>query len=239
MGLIDNKHITREDFRVGNGDRGLVLAHLSDLHIPRQAIDTEELFSLLAAWAPDLVVMTGDLVWKKSTDISEALFFAEKLAARFPFFFSEGNHEADGAAAERVERELLSRGVTVVTGRVRTFEKRGVRLVLAGAPEHGDPPELPAEGFRILLSHHPERAAKYAARLAPDLILSGHAHGGQFRFFGRGVYAPGQGLFPKYTAGEYEITPQTRMIVSRGIGKSRFPFRFNNPPHVPIITIKM
>ena len=68
-----------------------------------------------------------------------------------------------------------------------------------------------------------------------DLVLSGHAHGGQFRLpFIGGLIAPGQGIFPKYDAGAYS-EKRTTMIVSRGIGNSIIPVRFNNRPEVVIV----
>ena len=89
----------------------------------------------------------------------------------------------------------------------------------------------------ILLSHRPEFFDQYV-RADVDLVLSGHAHGGQFRLpFVGGLAAPNQGLFPKYDAGRY-TEENTNMIVSRGIGNSIFPFRFNNRPEVILIELK-
>lgn len=71
-----------------------------------------------------------------------------------------------------------------------------------------------------------------------DLVLSGHAHGGQFRIpFIGGLVAPNQGLFPKYDAGLY-TQEHTNMIASKGIGNSIIPFRFNNRPEVILIELK-
>ena len=91
-------------------------------------------------------------------------------------------------------------------------------------------------GFTILLSHRPELFPAYSAS-GIDLILSGHAHGGQFRIpFIGGVAAPNQGFFPKYDAGEYHESGTT-MIVSRGIGNSVIPVRINNRPEVVMIEL--
>ena len=71
-----------------------------------------------------------------------------------------------------------------------------------------------------------------------DLVLTGHAHGGQFRLpLIGGLVAPNQGLFPKYDAGLYS-EGSTNMIVSRGLGNSIIPFRFNNRPEVVLIELK-
>ena len=91
-------------------------------------------------------------------------------------------------------------------------------------------------GFSILLSHRPEFMDLYA-QYPVDLVLSGHAHGGQFRLpLIGGLIGPGQGLFPEYDCGLYQ-KDNTQMIVSRGIGQSLFPFRFNNRPEVVLITL--
>jgi predicted MPP superfamily phosphohydrolase len=92
------------------------------------------------------------------------------------------------------------------------------------------------DGFTILLSHRPEYFWRYAES-GIDLTLSGHAHGGQFRLpLIVGLYAPGQGAFPAYDSGVYTYQ-NANMVVSRGIGQSSFPLRFNNRPELVIITL--
>ena len=90
--------------------------------------------------------------------------------------------------------------------------------------------------FRILLAHRPEHFASYA-REGVDLVLAGHAHGGQWRLPGLGgLYAPSQGMFPKYDAGTF-MEGNTVMVVSRGLGNSGFPIRLNNRPEVVVVTL--
>ncbi len=87
---------------------------------------------------------------------------------------------------------------------------------------------------RILLCHHPEYHPAYIAPLGLDLTVAGHAHGGQWRFFGRGVYAPDQGIFPRYTSGIH----RGNLIISRGVVNSVPPIpRLFNPPEVLEITL--
>ena len=93
------------------------------------------------------------------------------------------------------------------------------------------------DGPKILLCHHPEYYEQYLKNKNIDLIVSGHAHGGQWRIFGRGVFAPGQGLFPKYTSGLHD----GRFIISRGCSNSTRPIpvpRFFNPKEVLEVHIK-
>lgn len=88
-------------------------------------------------------------------------------------------------------------------------------------------------GYRILLCHHPEYVPRYLKNRRIDLILSGHAHGGQWRYYSplrrewRGLYAPGQGLLPKLTGGMHG-----NLIISRGLSNNAPIPRLNNPPEL-------
>jgi predicted MPP superfamily phosphohydrolase len=96
---------------------------------------------------------------------------------------------------------------------------------------------IPSDRLQLVLAHEPQYIEVYR-NSEPDLVLSGHAHGGQFRIPGiGGLVAPGQGIFPKYTSGLYR-TGNTTMIVSRGLGNSIIPIRIFNRPHVIIIELR-
>ena len=92
----------------------------------------------------------------------------------------------------------------------------------------------------ILLSHHPEYWGLREPMLRKrkiDLVLSGHAHGGQIRIFGQGLYSPGQGPFPKYTGGLFR-GPYGCMIVSRGTTNTAAMVpRLFNPPEIAVIEL--
>lgn len=89
-------------------------------------------------------------------------------------------------------------------------------------------------GFKLLLCHQPEYWARYIRPLPINLTLSGHAHGGQIRLFGRGLYAPGQGLLPRYTAGVYE----NRLVVSRGLANTTVVPRLCNPTEMVYVQLQ-
>lgn len=92
--------------------------------------------------------------------------------------------------------------------------------------------------FNILLSHRPELFKIYR-KYKIDLVFSGHAHGGQIRIpFIGGLYSSSQGKFPKYTSGMY-IKNDTAMVVSKGLGNSRFPFRIFNLPELVLVTLEV
>jgi predicted MPP superfamily phosphohydrolase len=209
---------------------------------------------MLRAAQPDIIAITGDLIDSRHTDVALALDFAAEAVKIAPCYYVTGNHES------RLEEEyaqlkagLLAVGVVVLENDSVTLERDGETIRLLGVqdpafeadywtlfPEDVMDKNLAAlsqgEGFRLLLSHRPEYMDMYA-RYSIDLVLSGHAHGGQFRLpWIGGLYAPGQGLFPEYDAGMFSVEG-TQMIVSRGIGNSAFPLRFNNRPEVVLITL--
>ena len=93
--------------------------------------------------------------------------------------------------------------------------------------------ELSNDGLKLLLCHHPEYIPEVSA-LGMDLVVCGHAHGGQWRIFGRGVYAPGQGIFPKYTSGVHN----KNCVISRGLGDHTSVPRIFNDNELVIITLE-
>ena len=85
--------------------------------------------------------------------------------------------------------------------------------------------------FTVLLSHRPEELENYSVSGA-DLVLTGHAHGGQFRIPKIGpVYVPNQGFFPPLAQGVHQCG-KTTMVISRGLGNSAFPQRIFNRPEI-------
>jgi len=227
----------------GKVDAPLRIACLTDLHSCAYGEGQRELLDAVAAAAPDLVVLAGDIyddvLPPDNTDRTLAA-----LAERYPCYYVTGNHDVfcgDAAA---------SHGVTVLNGDALSLEINGQHLLLCGL---SDPRESPAfaddlsalngqaqtaEAFTVLLSHRPARIGQYLPG-GWDLILSGHAHGGQWRIPGllNGLLAPDEGLFPKWAGGRYDLGATT-FIVSRGLAKesTRIP-RLYNPPELVIVDI--
>lgn len=90
-----------------------------------------------------------------------------------------------------------------------------------------------APGYKVLLCHHPEYYP-VLSRYPIDLILSGHCHGGQIRLLEQGIFAPGQGLLPRYHHGVYH----NRMVVSAGCANTAPIPRWGNPTEVVILHLK-
>ncbi len=233
---------------------GLRIVQLSDLHAASFGKDQSALLSVVEALDADLVLITGDLIDRRRT-INEhgmrcALVLLSELAKRVPTIRVDGNHEALSPVGGRFRALAERTGVQNVTGRGITVRKGEDHIVILGIPDIaavGYDEDLWRDtmhticapyknSFRIALSHRPHYFDDYEAEGLP-LVLSGHAHGGQVRLpFVGGLYAPEQGVFPKYTAGIHG-EGRTKMAVSRGLGNSGFPLRFNNRPEVVVITL--
>ena len=233
---------------------GYRIAQVSDLHNAEFGDGNQRLLDMLREAEPDMIAITGDLIDSRKTNIAVALAFAEEAVRIAPCYYVSGNHEARVPEYRELKAGLEAAGVTVLDDARVEIEISGKSITIIGV---NDPSfladyltsdaavmdrklsELSSEdaGFTILLSHRPELFGTYAAH-EMDLVLTGHAHGGQFRLpLIGGLIAPNQGLFPKYDDGLYS-DGNTNMIVSRGLGNSIIPFRFNNRPEVVLIELK-
>lgn len=233
---------------------GYRIAHVSDLHNAEFGDRNQRLLEMLREAEPDMIAITGDLIDSRKTNIAVALAFAEEAVKFAPCYYVSGNHEARVSEYQDLKTGLEAAGVTVLDDAQVKIEVSGESITVIGVNDpsfHADYltsdaavmdrklSELSSEdaSFTILLSHRPELFDTYAAH-DMDLVLTGHAHGGQFRLpLIGGLIAPNQGLFPKYDDGLYS-EGNTNMIVSRGLGNSIIPFRFNNRPEVVMIELK-
>lgn len=234
---------------------GLVIAQVSDLHNTELGKDNGRIIALLEEAAPDIIVITGDLIDSRRTDIGTALDFVARAMKIAPCYYVTGNHESRIEAYSELKTGLEAAGVTVLDGKCAEIEKDGGKITLAGIDDPNfkakSEPQKYAEiadgalenmgvsekDFVILLAHRPELFDVYAKHNA-DLVFSGHAHGGQFRLpFIGGLYVPNQGLFPEYDSGFY-ASGDSQMMVSRGLGNSLMPLRINNRPEIVAVELK-
>ena len=233
---------------------GYRIAHVSDLHNAEMGKDNEKLLDMLREAKPDIIAITGDLIDSRNTDIDIALQFTKAAMEIAPCYYVTGNHEARLSEFDKLKEGMIELGVAVLEDGRINLEQSGETISLLGVNDPsfqtdyliGDSETVmqsklheitnEKDTYTILLSHRPELFEVYKESKV-DLVLSGHAHGGQFRLpFVGGLVAPNQGLFPKYDAGLY-TEENTNMNVSRGIGNSILPFRFNNRPEVILIDL--
>ena len=234
---------------------GFWIAQVADLHNAEFGEDNEMLIELLFQIDPDMIVITGDLIDSRHTDMDIALDFAGKAVQIAPVYYVTGNHEARVPEYEQLKTGLVDLGVTVLDDQKVQITKDGESITLMGILDpsfstdylFGDTESVSkqaiselqneSDGFTVLLSHRPELFDLYV-NTGVDLVFSGHAHGGQFRLpFVGGLVAPNQGFFPKYDAGQF-IKENTTMIVSRGVGNSIIPVRFNNRPEIIVAELR-
>lgn len=225
------------------------IAYLSDLHSCMFGKQQSALLSALEAESPQLVALGGDFVYQHGSD-QNAVALLRLLSARYPCCFAAGNHEFHLKRPQVFKESLRSMGILVLEGGCYYVNLNGQRLMMAGVDdERNEEADFSAQLsgaaaclepglFSIVLVHRPERAGQVLP-LGFDLMLSGHAHGGQWRipFTNQGIFAPGQGLFPPYTGGLYPVAGAT-LAVSRGLSKKPYwAARFFNPPEFSIFDI--
>lgn len=221
------------------------LAVVTDFHSSDNA---DDVVAMVASSAPDAVLMVGDLFDDDTQNrpTERTLSLMRQLSALYPCYYVSGNHEAWTGEMDALYQQTEEAGVKVLRMSSGVLTVRGQRIALCGIP---DPYEMVFSGapdteeqirqaledvdsadFTVLLAHRPELLAKYA-QFPLDLVVSGHAHGGQVRIPGvlNGLYAPNQGWFPKMAGGAY-TQDGTTLIVSRGLAvRTRLPRIFNRP----------
>lgn len=252
--LMSLRHVIRQytvsTDKMTAGSLRLIL--ISDLHAMRYGKKQEHLLSEIAALKPDLLLFAGDVL-AEDKDRAPALELLEALGKRYPCYYVTGNHEYRSGKPDEVREIVRSYGITVLCGTSVLCDTACGQIRIAGID---DLQEAGLDGalaqaetalkdddgiFTVFLCHHPELSVRFAKEYgkAFDLALSGHAHGGQWRIPGliNGVFAPHQGIFPKYAGGLYDLGENRTLVVGRGLGKS-FPIpRIFNPPELVCIDV--
>ena len=249
---ISNYEIMSNKIPKGFNDYKII--QVSDFHNTKSKKLTKDLISEIKKQKPNAIVITGDLIDSRKTDINVAINFIKQIKDYAPIYFVSGNHEARINSYGELKIKLIENGVTILDNKVEVIELNDSKINMLGIDDPSmahesfvadeeiintqiNNLEYDKDNFNILLSHRPEVFNVYVNNEI-DLILTGHAHGGQIRMpFIGGLVAPNQGLFPKYTSGKFE-DGNTTMIVSRGIGNSILPFRVNNNSELVVITLK-
>ena len=238
---FENKHIVITEYSysnalIGEDMNGFCIVQISDLHNASFGKNNSKLIQKIEECKPDIIVLTGDLVdGSTHTNVKTAVSFAEQVSSICPVYYVTGNHEY---YISREKREELFAGLentgVIILNDSSVYISKTVQLIglddnslMSNSLSTFTGPE----SLDIVLAHEPQYLERYSTNNA-DLALTGHAHGGQFRLpFIGAVYAPDQGINPKYTEGIHTFN-NTQMIVSRGLGNSVFPFRLFNHPEI-------
>ncbi|MBE7129111.1 metallophosphoesterase [Bacillus mycoides] len=252
--LISITEVKITSSKIPSSFKGYKILQISDLHNKKFGDNQDVLIQKVKSINPDIIAITGDLIDSKSYDAEMSMQVIRELVKEYPVYFVTGNHEKWSGKYNSLEKKLKKQHVTVLRNEHVIIQKGGHEINLLGIddPEFntGDIDEggivkdaivkakietLP-DRYNVLLSHRPEFLEEYAEEKV-DLVLSGHAHGGQVRLpFIGGLVAPNQGILPKYTAGLYE-QQNTSMIVSRGLGNSIIPQRVFNRPEIVVVQL--
>lgn len=222
---------------------------VTDLHSCRYGENQSELIRAVDALSPDIILLGGDIFDDKLPDTNAELFLSA-VSKSYPCYYVTGNHEHwSTPVAFAAKMSILQKhDIRIISGECVTLSVNGEFCNLCGVDDpDAHSSDIRSEAFSeqlsrartasenglftLLLSHRPEHLNAYA-ELGFDLVLCGHAHGGQWRipWLLNGLFAPDQGLFPQYAGGRY-VQDDTTMIVSRGLAResTRIPRIFNRP----------
>jgi predicted MPP superfamily phosphohydrolase len=231
---------------------GFTIAQVSDLHNKTFGGNQKNLLAKLKAAAPDIIVITGDVIDRRHYNLDAALYFVKGAVKIAPVYYVTGNHEAWLDEFEVAKASMIESGAIFMDDTEATIINGDSSIKILGV---SDPDFLTTsydqgndvtkmseqlakwssdENFKILLTHRPELFDLYAENNM-DLVFAGHTHGGQIRIpFIGGVVAPDQGWFPQYTKGQY-LQDASTMFVSSGLGNSLIPIRINNRPEIVVV----
>lgn len=221
---------------------------LSDLHNARYGANQSQLLAAVARAKPDVVLLLGDLFDQHGSNANTAALLGA-LSSRYTCYFVMGNHEYKTKnTISWVLKQIRAEGIPILAGtsvlvdsNVRIFgvddgmagKLKQLHQIQQAGSERSD------SEYSILAIHVPNSVQSYLP-YGFDLMLSGHTHGGQIILPGllNGLYAPGQGFFPKYAGGRYDLD-RTTLIISRGLARKPLWLpRVFNPPEIVLIDLK-
>jgi len=227
---------------------------ISDLHSTIHGKEQTTLIDKIRKINPDLIVLSGD-IFDDVVPMTGTQLLLSGISGVAPVYYVTGNHEYWGDI-RAIREELASHGVIILSDNYAIIEINNNEIIIAGiedpfkkiceSPDYNQNDSMESAFreldeislYKILVAHRPEKIEDYR-KYSFDLVLSGHTHGGQVRipYILNGLYAPNQGLFPKYAGGAYAHGNLTH-IISRGLSINPGIPRIFNPPELVIIEIR-
>lgn len=234
-------------------DKEVRIIQLTDLHNRKFGENNEKLIKKVKSQNPDIITMTGDMINSDTDNFDKLIYLIEELNKVAPIYFSLGNHEIDNKYKDEIIKEVENSGAIVLEESYKDISVNNNNLRIGGVYDYIIPNmdktkstyKLSQEfddtnSLKLLLYHRPDSYVLWGGFevINPDLVISGHYHGGLIRIpFIGGLFAPEQGYFPKYDAGKYDINGND-VIISRGLGTASKVPRINNIPEVSLIILK-
>ena len=252
-GLVVKKYTVNTDKL--NEDQSIRIVLIADLHNHIYGPGQSELVKLIREQEPDIIALAGDIADDQVPLLGTEMLL-KGIQGLVPVYYVSGNHEYWSNDVRHIKDTIRKYDVTILESSYEMITIGDSAIIIAGV----DDPEVvkyekrrstweedfyqafselrKEPAFKVLLAHRPELIEIYKQSHF-DLVLSGHAHGGQVRipFILNGLYSPNQGWFPQNAGGMYDHGSLIQ-IVSRGVSfNPRLP-RIFNPPEVVVIDIK-
>lgn len=249
-------------FRSDRLKKNCRILFLSDLHNKEYGIENKNLLKAVRELSPDVILIGGDMMNARpgvSSRKGASLVLA--CGKKYPVYYALGNHEYRarlypedyGSMYEDYMENFRDSGIRFLDNESCLLPEFGIRLTgltlereyykrfakrkLKEGYLRETIGEADSSCYQILLAHNPEFFPDYAA-WKPDLVLSGHVHGGVARIPGyKGVIAPSLLPFPRYDGGLFE-EQGSRMVISRGLGMHTIPVRLFNPGELVVIELQ-
>ena len=229
------------------------IIQLTDLHQSVFGNNNQKLIQSVKSQNPDIITMTGDMINSDTENFDMLIYLIKELNKIAPVYFSIGNHEIENKYKDEIIKEVEDAGVIVLEESYKDININNNNLRIGGVYDYIIPNMDKTKftykfsqefdntnNFKLLLSHIPDSYVLWGGfeMINPDLVLTGHYHGGLIRIpFIGGIFAPEQGYFPKYDGGKYNIDGND-VIISRGLGTASKIPRINNIPEVSLIILK-
>lgn len=250
-GILISEGFQPERISIGQGTASIKAVHISDLHYPDASVSIDRLKKEIERFSPDLIFLTGDLYDSTAVkeDIDALSGFLSFLGNYCNCYMVLGNHEILLKDLVVLKTLLRDCRITLLENAACEIVIHEKRIGIAGISDKCSYGVTYVEGLDaltedipvLLLAHRPEKWEEYLGATTdriPLVTFSGHAHGGQVKLFGIGLYSPASGWFPKYYDGLYKKQGHY-LVVSRGLGGTEFPYRVYNRFHMPCVTINL
>lgn len=251
--IIDSNRIEKTFYQVKSNKvtDNIRIVCLSDMHLKEFGKDNEYLIHEVDKLSPDIIALVGDMNMENKPDKYDVVInLCVKLNEIAPVYYSLGNHEIDAMlfGGSNIYKDVKKAGIKILNNETETVTIGGTAIDIIGLTqnpaefeEYGkeffDKAMSATDNFKLVLNHYPEQFFGTLDDYNIDLALAGHAHGGQVRLpWIGGLYAADQGFFPKLCDGYHEIG-NSRLLITRGLGKSGLCPRIFNKPEIMVVDI--